>query len=196
MATILAFRGRTPSIHPTAFVAPTATVIGHVIIEEEASIWFGAVLRGDDPDHPIIVGARSSVQDNCVVHVSAQGPTVIGPEVTVGHGAVMESCNIGRGALIGMNAVLLQLSTVGEGSLIAAGAIVSAGAEIPPRHLAAGAPAQVKKELTGESLRWILTSSEHYVRLSREYLEEGVGVPTSVQSMESMERGTTEAEAP
>lgn len=176
MATILPFRGRTPQIHPSAFIAPTAAIIGHVIIEEEASIWFGAVLRGDDPDHPIRVGARTSVQDNCVVHVSARGPTLIGPEVTVGHGAVMESCTIGRGALIGMNAVILQLASVGEGALIAAGAVVGAGAEIPPRHLAAGTPARVKKELEGESLHWIETSARHYVDLSREYLGEQIGM--------------------
>jgi carbonic anhydrase/acetyltransferase-like protein (isoleucine patch superfamily) len=175
MATILPFRGRWPQIHPSAFVAPTATLIGHVIVEEEASIWFGAVLRGDDPEHPIQVGARTSVQDNCVIHVSAQGPTVIGSDVTVGHGAIMESCVIGQGALIGMNAVILQRASVGEGALIAAGAVVPSGAEIPARHLAAGAPARVKKELEGESLRWILTSAEHYVELSRQYLEQGTG---------------------
>lgn len=175
MATILSFRGKHPSIHPSAFIAPTAVVIGNVVIEEQASIWFGAVLRGDDPVHEIRVGARSSVQDNCVVHVSARGPTVIGPEVTVGHGAVMESCRIGRGALIGMNAVLLQESVIGEGALVAAGAVVPSGVEIPPRHLAAGAPARLKKELEGESLQWIQTSAAHYVELSREYLAQGIG---------------------
>jgi carbonic anhydrase/acetyltransferase-like protein (isoleucine patch superfamily) len=170
MANIIPFNGRTPRIHPTAWVAPTATLIGNVVVEAEASIWFGAVLRGDDPEHEIRVGARTSVQDNCVVHVSAQGPTVIGEEVTVGHGAVMESCTIGRGALIGMNAVVLQAATIGAGALIAAGAVVPARAEIPARHLAVGAPARVKKELDGESLRWIETSAAHYVALSREYL--------------------------
>jgi len=172
MANIIPFNGRIPRIHPTAWVAPTATLIGNVVVEAEASIWFGAVLRGDDPEHEIRVGARTSVQDNCVVHVSAQGPTVIGEEVTVGHGAVMESCTIGRGALIGMNAVVLQAATIGAGALIAAGAVVPAGAEIPARHLAAGAPARVKKELDGESLRWIETSAAHYVALSREYLRQ------------------------
>jgi carbonic anhydrase/acetyltransferase-like protein (isoleucine patch superfamily) len=170
MANIIPFNGRMPRIHPTAWVAPTATLIGNVVVEAEASIWFGAVLRGDDPEHEIRVGARTSVQDNCVVHVSAQGPTVIGEEVTVGHGAVMESCTIGRGALIGMNAVVLQAATIGAGALIAAGAVVPARAEIPARHLAVGAPARVKKELDGESLRWIETSAAHYVALSREYL--------------------------
>lgn len=179
MALILPFRGRTPQIHPTAFVAPNATLIGHVIVEERASIWFGAVLRGDDPEHPIRVGAGSSVQDNCVVHVSARGPTLIGADVTVGHGAAMESCVIERGALIGMNAVVLELARVGEEALVAAGAVVPAGAEIPARHLAAGAPARVKKELQGESLRWILTSADHYVALSRDYRAQGIGAPPS-----------------
>jgi carbonic anhydrase/acetyltransferase-like protein (isoleucine patch superfamily) len=170
MPHILRYNGIEPRIDASAFVAPTATLIGNVVVEAEASIWFGAVLRGDDPDHPIVVGTRSSVQDNCVIHVSAQGATLIGPEVTVGHGAVMESCTIGRGALIGMNAVILQGATIGEGALVAAGAVVPAGAEIPARHLAAGAPARVKKELDGESLRWVQTSAAHYVRLSRSYL--------------------------
>lgn len=175
MATILPFRGIHPRIHPSAFLAPTAVVIGNVAIEEEASVWFGAVLRGDEPEHEIRVGARTSVQDNCVVHVSARGPTLIGPEVTVGHGAVLESCTIGRGALIGMNAVVLQGAVVGEQALIAAGAVVPDGGEIPARHMAAGTPARVKKELEGASLGWIRTSHTHYVELSRDYLSQGFG---------------------
>ena len=149
MATILSFAGIHPRIHPSAFVAPTATVIGNVTIGEEASVWFGAVIRGDEPEHEIRVGARTSIQDNCVVHVSRQGATLIGADVTVGHGAILESC------------------TVGDGALIAAGAVVGSGAEIPARHLAAGTPATVKKELQGESLRWVTTSAAHYVELSR-----------------------------
>ena len=175
MATILPFRGTWPRIHPTAFVAPTAVVIGNVTIEEEASIWFGAVLRGDEPEHEIRIGARTSIQDNCVIHVSRRGPTLIGAEVTVGHGAILESCTVGRGALIGMNAVVLQGATVGEQALVAAGAVVPDAGEIPARHLAAGTPARVKKELQGESLRWVETSARHYVELSRDYLAQGVG---------------------
>jgi carbonic anhydrase/acetyltransferase-like protein (isoleucine patch superfamily) len=166
---ILTFDGMTPRIHPTAWVAPTATVIGNVVVEAEASIWFGAVLRGDDPDHEIRVGARSSVQDNCVIHVSARGPTLIGEEVTIGHGAVLESCTVDRSALIGMNAVVLQGAHVGEQALIAAGAVVGADARIPERHLAAGAPARVRKELAGESLRWVTHSADHYVELAARY---------------------------
>lgn len=175
MATILPFAGIWPRIHPSAFVAPTAVVIGNVVVEEEASIWFGAVLRGDEPEHEIRVGARTSVQDNVVLHVSARGPTLIGPDVTVGHGAILESCTVGRGALIGMNAVVLQNAVVGEAALIAAGATVGSGSEIPARHLAAGTPARVKKELEGESLGWVQNSASHYVELSRTYLAEGVG---------------------
>lgn len=175
MATILPFNGVHPRIHPTAFVAPTATILGNVVVGAEASVWFGAVLRGDDPTHEIRVGPRTSVQDNVVLHVSARGPTVIGADVTLGHGAILESCTVGDGALIGMNAVVLQNATVGEQALVAAGATVGAGAEVPPRSLAAGTPAKVKKVLEGESLRWVTTSAAHYVELSRAYLAQGIG---------------------
>jgi carbonic anhydrase/acetyltransferase-like protein (isoleucine patch superfamily) len=178
MATILPFAGISPRIHPTAWIAQTATIIGNVTIGEHASIWYGAVLRGDDPAREITIGARTSIQDNCVVHVSAEGPTTVGEEVTVGHGAVLESCTIGKRALIGMNAVVLQRATIGEEALIAAGAVVGAGAAIPARHLAAGTPAQVKKELAGASLGWIQSSAEHYVALAEEY-RAGFPTPTA-----------------
>lgn len=171
---ILPFAGIHPRVDPSAFVAPNATIIGNVTIGAEASVWFGAVIRGDDPEFEIRIGARTSIQDNCVIHVSKQGATVIGDDVTVGHGAVMESCAIGDRALIGMNAVVLQRATIGEGALVAAGAVVGEGTQIPPRTLAAGAPARVKKELEGESLRWVTTSAEHYVELSRDYMMQGL----------------------
>ena len=178
MAQLIEFNGRSPQIHPSAFVAPTAVLIGAVEVGPEASIWFGAVLRGDHPEHPIRVGARTSVQDNCVLHVSDAGPTVLGEDVTVGHGAVFESCEIGNGALIGMNAVLLHRSTIGEGALVAAGSVVAADTEVPPGTLVAGSPATVRKELQGESAGWIRGSAEHYVALSRDYLDQGIGGPT------------------
>jgi carbonic anhydrase/acetyltransferase-like protein (isoleucine patch superfamily) len=171
VATILEYGGIAPLIHPSAWLAPTAAIIGNVVIGEGASIWFGAVLRGDDTERQIVIGARTSIQDNCVIHVSDQGPTLIGEEVTVGHGAVLESCTIGRRALIGMNAVVLQRATVGEEALVAAGAVVAGGAEIPARHLAAGAPAVVKKELGAAALRAIAEGAAHYVELGREYRE-------------------------
>ena len=174
MAVVIPFHGKTPRIHPSAFIAPTAVIIGDVEIGEESSIWFGAVLRGDHPDHGIRVGARTSVQDNCVLHVSARGPTIVGDEVTVGHGAVFESCEIRRGALIGMNAVLLHGCVIGEEALVAALSVVPTGMIVPPRTLVAGAPAQIRKELTGESADWVRGSSQHYVELSREYLSQNL----------------------
>ncbi|HSU16462.1 gamma carbonic anhydrase family protein [Longimicrobium sp.] len=175
MANILPYNGVHPRIHPSAFIAPTAVVIGNVTIGEEASVWFGAVIRGDEPDFEIAVGARTSIQDNVVLHVSRQGATVIGADVTVGHGAILESCVVGDGALIGMNAVVLQRAVVGEQALVAAGAVVGSGSTVPPRSMAAGTPAVVKKELQGESLRWVSTSAAHYVELSRTYLAQGIG---------------------
>src|SRR4051794_36669186 len=124
MAVILPYAGIHPRIHPTAFLAPNAVVIGNVSVGEEASVWFGAVIRGDEPEHEIVVGPRTSIQDNVVLHVSRQGATVIGADVTVGHGAVLESCVVGDGALIGMNAVVLQKAVVGAQALVAAGAVV------------------------------------------------------------------------
>jgi carbonic anhydrase/acetyltransferase-like protein (isoleucine patch superfamily) len=114
MALIIPFNGKTPTVHPSAFVAPTAVLIGDVTIGAESSIWFGAVLRGDDPNNGIVVGPRSSVQDNCVVHVGDWAPTIIGQHVTVGHGAKCESCTIGDGTVIGMNAVILQNARIGS----------------------------------------------------------------------------------
>jgi carbonic anhydrase/acetyltransferase-like protein (isoleucine patch superfamily) len=172
---IIPYNGIRPRIHPTAFVAPTAVVIGDVEIGPDASIWFGAVLRGDHPDHGIRVGARSSIQDNCVLHVSARGPTVVGECVTVGHGAVFESCEIGRSALIGMNAVILHGAVIGEESLVAALSVVSEGMRVPARTLAAGSPARVRKDLSGEAAGWVRHSADHYVELSRSYLAQGIG---------------------
>ncbi len=175
MAYIIPFNGITPTVHSTAWVAPTAVLIGDVEIGPESSVWFGAVLRGDHPDHGIRIGARASVQDNCVLHVSAEGPTRVGDDVTVGHGAVFESCEIRDGALIGMNAVLLHHVIIGEESLVAAGSVVPTGMEVPPRTLVAGSPASVRKQLEGESAGWIQGSAAHYVELSRQYLEREIG---------------------
>ena len=175
MAHIISFAGKTPRVHPTAFLAPTAVLIGDVEVGAEASIWFGAVLRGDHPDHGIRVAARTSIQDNCVLHVSGRGPTVVEEGATIGHGAIFESATVGRRALVGMNAVLLHECVIGEEALVAALSMVPEGMRVPPRTLVAGAPARVRKELSGESAEWIRMSAEHYVDLSRRYLREGVG---------------------
>jgi len=170
---IIEYRGKRPSIAPSAFIAPTAVLIGDVEVGADSSIWFGAVLRADNG--PIRIGERTSVQDNAVVHVSEHGKTLIGDDVTVGHCAVMEDCTIHRHALIGSNATLLNGCTIGEGALIAAGSVVGEGATIPPRVVAAGAPAVVKKQLEGEAAHWIEISAGEYVKLSRMYLAQSIG---------------------
>lgn len=170
---IIEYRGHVPKVHPTAFVAPTAVLIGNVEVGAESSIWFGAVLRGDNG--PIRIGARTSIQDNAVLHVSEHGQTLVDDDVTVGHCAVMEDCHIKGHALIGSNAVVLGGAIVGCGSLIAAGSVVGERAEIPDGMLAAGAPAKVKKPIEGEAGTWIEISAGEYVRLSRSYLAAGIG---------------------
>ncbi len=170
---VIAFGGRCPRIAETAFVAPTAVVIGDVAIGDEASVWFGAVLRGDHPENGIRVGARANVQENAVIHTSEQGPTVIEEEVTIGHGAIMESCRVGRGAVVGMGAVVLQRAEVGAGCVVAAGAVVKEGAVIPPRSLVAGVPGRVRP-LGEAAAAWTERSSRHYVELSRKFMADSV----------------------
>ena len=177
MAHLIPFNGKTPTVHASAFLAPTAVLIGDVTIGEESSVWFGAVIRGDNPDHGIIIGSRTSVQDNCVVHVGGWGPTVIGEDVTVGHGAKFESCTIGARTVVGMNAVVLQLATIGEECVLAANTVVLEGATIPNRSVVAGVPGVVKKTLEGSAAKWIEGGGAHYVELSRRYLSLGIGRP-------------------
>jgi carbonic anhydrase/acetyltransferase-like protein (isoleucine patch superfamily) len=180
---IIEYRGKRPKVASSAFVAPTAVLIGDVEIGEEASIWFGAVIRGDNG--PIRIRARANVQDNSVVHVSENCTTVIEEDVTVGHCAILEDCHIGRGALIGSNAVVLNGAVVGEYSLIAAGAVVAANANIPPRVVAAGQPAVVKKPLEGAAVHWVEAAGPEYVHLSRSYLRHGIGDPEMHEIAES-----------
>jgi carbonic anhydrase/acetyltransferase-like protein (isoleucine patch superfamily) len=163
---ILEFDGKRPKIADTAFIAPNATIIGDVTIEDGASIWFGAVLRGDCG--PIVVGARTSIQDNCVIHMT-DGGTYIAEDVTVGHGAILHNCRIGRSSVIGMNAVVLDHAEIGEESVVAAGSVVPANAKFPPRVLVAGIPAGQKKEITGNSLWWVQESSKVYQQLMQRY---------------------------
>ena len=174
MAHIISFDGKTPSIHPSVFLAPTAVVIGDVTIGPESSVWFGAVIRGDNPTHRVIIGKRTSVQENCVIHVGHWGPTIVGDDVTVGHGAKFECCTIGDRTVIGMNAVILQNAKIGRECVIAANTVVLEGAEIPDRSLVAGVPGKVKKTLDGDAA-WIRGGGSHYVELSRKYLAEGIG---------------------
>lgn len=168
------FDGYRPRVSPGAFVAPTAVLIGNVTVEADASIWYGAVLRADHGEHGIVVGRRSSVQDNCVIHVALECGTTIGEDVTVGHGAILEGCTIEDGALVGMNAVVLDHARIGARSLLAAGSTLLAGTVIPPGCLAAGAPAVVKKPIEGSANSWVEHSAAYYVDLARRYREQGL----------------------
>jgi carbonic anhydrase/acetyltransferase-like protein (isoleucine patch superfamily) len=174
MACVLTFNGKTPKIGKGAFIAPTAAIIGDVEIGDGASVWFGAVLRGDEA--AIRIGPRTSVQDNVVIHVYKGHDTVIESDVTIGHGAILEACIVRRGALIGMNAVVLNRSTVGENAVVAAGAVVLEDQDIPESVLAAGAPARIKKRLEGSAKQWSEISAGAYVRLTKEYRDQGIGV--------------------
>ena len=175
MAILLPFHGKWPRVAESAFIAPNAVLIGDVTVEEEASVWFGAVLRGDDADNGIVVGAGTSVQDNCVIHVGAWAPTLIGKNVTVGHGAKFESCTIGDRSLIGMNAVILQNARIGAECMIAANAVVLEDAQIPDRSLVAGVPGEVKKQLDGSAAEWVAGGGRHYIELARAYREDHLG---------------------
>lgn len=166
---IIEYKGKRPNISPKAFIAPTAVIIGDVTIGDEASVWWGAVLRSDQNANPIIVGARTSIQDNCVLH-SGEAPTIIEEDCTIGHGAIMEGPLIRRAAIIGMNVTLLENTEIGEEALIAAGSVVVPHTKIPPRTLAAGSPAKVKKEISGAALNWIKMGSDTYIGLCRSYL--------------------------
>jgi len=188
MATVLPIDGVWPRIHPTAFVAPDAVILGDVEIGAESSIWFGAVLRGDSPDHSIVIGPRTSIQDQCVVHVGHWGPTIVGADCTIGHGAKFESCTIGDFTVVGMNAVILQDAKIGTSCVVAAGAVVKERDAIPDRSLVAGVPASVRKTLEGASATWVEGGGAHYVERSRAYLAQGIG-RTSDLPREAIDEG-------
>jgi carbonic anhydrase/acetyltransferase-like protein (isoleucine patch superfamily) len=162
------FEGIRPRVHEETFIAPTAVLIGDVTIGARASIWFGAVLRGDFG--AIVVGDGSNVQDNVVIHASERSPTLIGAGVTIGHLATLESCIVEDDAFIGMGAVVLSEAKIGAGALIAAGAVVGEGFEVPPGMLAAGVPARVVRELTENARGWLELAAPAYQRSRIRYL--------------------------
>jgi gamma-carbonic anhydrase len=164
---ILSHHGVTPRIHPSVFVAAGACVIGDVDVAEDASIWFNAVLRGDI--NAIRIGARSNVQDGCILHVTAQYPVEIADDVTLGHQAMIHGCRIGRGTLIGMNAVVLDNAQIGEQALIAAGSVVKEQFVVPDGVLVAGVPARIIRPLTDDEKRALQDSADRYVRYARSY---------------------------
>src|SRR5918998_601053 len=155
------FRGKHPQIHPTAFVEESAQVIGDVVLGEQSSVWFNAVVRGDV--FYIRIGARTNVQDG----------TVLDDEVTVGHNVTLHGCHVGRGCLVGMGSIVMDGVRVGERSLVAAGALLSPGTIVPPRSLVIGAPARVRRPLTDEEVASLDVYWQNYIEYTRQYREEG-----------------------
>jgi carbonic anhydrase/acetyltransferase-like protein (isoleucine patch superfamily) len=174
---IIEYESKQPKIGAEVFIAPTAVVIGDVSIGDGSSIWFGAVLRGDEGT--IIIGKNTNVQDNAVIHTTVERSTQIGDNVTVGHGSLLEGCTIESGAVIGMGAVLLEDVIIGKQAMVAAGSVVVSGTIVPSRMLAAGIPAVVKKKITGASLRSLEIGVPIYRKLSRRYREQKLSDPFS-----------------
>ncbi len=166
-ALILPFGDVAPTVHLSAWLAPTATVIGQATIAADASVFFGAVVRADMDR--IELGAGSNLQDNVVVHTDFGFPTRIGDGVSVGHAAVVHGCSVEDNCLIGMNATVLNGAVIGTGSLIAAGSVVLEGTSIPPRSLVAGVPGKVRRQLTEEEYTKVLRNAEHYRELAAQH---------------------------
>jgi carbonic anhydrase/acetyltransferase-like protein (isoleucine patch superfamily) len=162
---LITFAGKTPNPHPSAFIAPNATLVGDVTIAADASVFYGSVLRGDTDS--ISIGVGSNVQDNVSMHTDTGLKLVVGSGVSIGHGAVVHGCVIEDNCLIGMGATVLNRAVIGAGSLVAAGAVVLEGTVIPPGSLVAGVPAKVRRELTDEEREGVRQNAVHYVELAR-----------------------------
>lgn len=165
---LFSFEGLTPQVHSSAFVAPTATLVGDVIVEEGASIWYGAVIRADYA--PVIIRHRANVQDNAVIHGPPGLTSDIGPGATVGHNCVVHGAILGEESLVANGSVVLDGATIGARALVAAGSVVRAGANIPAGMLAAGAPAVVKRPVKGTGAEiWVDTNPGAYAELAQRH---------------------------
>lgn len=164
---IIPYKGICPAVHETVFVAPGAYIIGDVRIGKDSSVWFNAVLRGDDG--PIIIGERCSIQDNATVHMFQE--CSIGDDVTVGHNVILHGCKIGSRSIIGMGSTILDQVEIGNDCIIGANTLLTSRTVIPPRSLVMGSPGRVVRELSEKDLQFIQLSSEHYVQKGKDYRE-------------------------
>ena len=164
----LATRFRRQQCADSAFIAPGAVVLGDVTLAENASVWFGAVIRGDTA--PISVGRDSNVQDGCILHADPGYPCTLGQRVTLGHGAIVHGATIDDDVMIGMRAVVMNGAHIGRGSLVAVGAIVLEGTVIPPGSVVMGVPGIVKRQATQDDVARIEHAARHYVEASRRFL--------------------------
>ncbi|MEE2754413.1 MAG: gamma carbonic anhydrase family protein [Candidatus Latescibacterota bacterium] len=167
---LITYDGSSPQLASTVFVANGAQLIGDVSVGDQSSVWFNAVLRGDN--EPIRIGDHSNIQDGCVLHTDPGFPCVVGAWVTVGHNVVLHGCTVGDGATIGMGATVLNGASIGAGALVAANALVLEGFAVPPGVLVAGVPAKVRRELTESDVARFKQNAEGYVMRSRVYLAE------------------------
>ncbi|RKP50428.1 gamma carbonic anhydrase family protein [Trinickia fusca] len=156
-----------PTIHESVFLADTATIIGRVTLEENASVWFGAALRGDN--EPITIGAGSNVQEGSVLHTDPGYPLVVGADVTIGHQAMLHGCTIHEGSLIGIQAIILNGAVIGRNCLVGAGAVVTEGKVFPDRSLILGSPARVVRELSDEDVVRLRQSAAIYVKRREDF---------------------------
>jgi len=161
---VITFNGIAPFVAPTAWVAPTATLVGAVTIGARTGVFYGAVVRADKS--PIVIGAGSNLQDAVVIHTDPDFPATVGSGVSVGHAAVLHGCTVEDDCLIGMGAVVLNGAVVGRGSMVAAGAVVLEGAVIPPGSLVAGVPGKVRRELTAGERDGVIENASNYVDLA------------------------------
>ncbi len=166
---VKAFNNHMPVIDSTAFVADNAAIIGDTVLEKEVSVWFGAVLRGDETT--IRIGEGTNIQDNATLHGNPTHPVRVGKRVTVGHNAVVHGCTVGDDTLIGMGAVILNGAVIGEHCIIGAGALVKENTVIPPCSLAVGVPAKVIRTLSEDAIEAIRKNAADYLALSRDYRE-------------------------
>lgn len=163
------YKNKRPTIAESVFLAENAVVIGDVMLKENANVWYGAVLRGDEGS--IVVGENTNVQDNATLHTDHNRSVILGKNVTVGHNAVVHGCTVGDGTMIGMGAVVLNGAAIGKGCIIAAGALVKEGAEIPDYSLCVGVPARIVRQIDEATAEGILKNAESYVQLGKEYME-------------------------
>lgn len=162
---LYAFKGQRPTRHPSAWVAPSADVIGDVVLGEDVSVWFGAVIRGDNTTIPI--GARSNVQEGAMLHSDPGSPLTVGEDCTIGHHAILHGCTIGDRVLIGMGATVLNNAVIPDDCLVGAGALVTEGKTFPPRSLIVGSPAKAVRELSDAAVAGLRMSAAHYVENGR-----------------------------
>lgn len=166
------FLDESPIVHSSAFIAESADMIGAVTIGEEASIWYGAVLRADIQE--IVIGPRSNVQDGSIIHLEREQGTHVGQYVTVGHKAILHACKIDDEVLVGMGSIIMDGSRVGARSIIGAGALVTMDTQIPPGSLVLGSPAKVVRMLSNDEQKSLKKWAENYVQLSRKYLQKKI----------------------